>query len=538
MRMISQTLVLTFFGWLWIFSTAFAAQEDLAERQKRYDCEKKAVEYAYNLDKAGDTELIEKHVRDCMAVTSLKAPAAKTLCSDAATHPVVFVNNSKQDIFVGIWQGEGRDGGGNTGFSAPADFPDWKLPTGETRTWCAPKGFNGRVFPRTGCRDTKNCDVGNCCEKGDDTCKGYRCTTGNQPASAVEFNDDDNRLNYDVSYVDGYNFPILLTPIDATGTDVKTSGKCQVAGCTAITPCPWSGSVPVGGVCLAPYKLFQNQHSDYSKLQQFYILAAKCVDDAACGCGNQCKLNPENNPQAGRRACPNTGTVDGITIQSAGCSTVAYKAGVYDRAGKKDPDAKNQTVCDPTSDNPTDCNPNLKWETFYQKYPRTVSCNNSYFWQYHDDSGNLSCLDSTGAKGFRIEFGPLADGLSVGGVSFTVAPGFAKGNDPVSGTVVHTSGNIPKSYKFTGPTPLQLNLNTGDQLAFTLECRRQSDMGKTGKSLTCVTTFDEKTGLSTTDDACKKSFDSGLNFMNNTLLTISATNEDFIKNDNFKNQCK
>ena len=273
-------------------------------------------------------------------------------------------------------------------------------------------------------------------------------------------------------------------------------------------------------------------------LQQFYVLGAKCVDDSACGCGNQCKLNPENNPQAGRSACPNTGTVGGFTIQSAGCSTVAYKAGIYDRKGKEDPDAKNQTVCDPTSDNPTDCNPNLKWEAFYQKYPRTVKCENSYFWQYHDDSGNLACLDSTGAKGFRVEFGPLAGGLSISGVSFVIAPGFAKAGVAIKGSVDHKSGTTTKKYNFEGPAPLQLTLSTGDQLTFTLKCRRQSDMEETGKNLTCVTTFNEKTGLSTTDDACNKSFDSGLNFMNNTLLTVSATNEDFIKNDNFKNQCK
>ncbi len=522
---------------VWMISSVYAA-DDLTARRKQYDCQKKAVEYAYNMNRAGDKEVIDKHFRACMGVSALNSSSDAKLCSDDSTHPIVFVNNSKEDIYVGIWQGSGRDGGGKRGFDAPSDFKDWKLPKGETKTWCAPKGFNGRVFPRTGCRDGKNCDVGNCCYPDQDTCKGYRCTTANQPASAVEFNDDDNRLNYDVSYVDGYNFPILMTPIKANGDAVTPAEKCQVAGCKTITPCVWSKkNIPMTGVCLAPYKLFEKQHSDFLKLQQYYILAAKCVDDSSCGCGNQCKLNPENNPQANRPACPNTGTVGGITILSAGCSTVAYEAGIYDRKGKEDPAAKQQTVCDPSSDNPDNCNPNLKWEALYQDYPRNVSCQNSYFWQYHDDSGNLSCLDSTAAKGFKIEFGPLAEGLSSGGVSFKIAPGFAKAGDPVSGSVTVISDKT-STYSFTGPTALDLNLKSNDQLVFKLECRKQSDMSKTGKTLTCLLTFDEKTGLSTTDEACKKAMDSGLNFISNTMLSLGATNEDFIKNDKFANQCK
>ena len=197
---IPMTLFFSLLSALWIFSTAFAA-EDAAYKKKLYECQKMAVEYAYNLDKAGDKDIIDRHLRECMAVAGLKGAAGKQLCPDDSSHPVVFVNNSAQDqdIYVGVWQGQGRSGGGNTGFAAPDGFKDWKLPKGETRTWCAPKGFNGRIFPRTGCRDTKNCDVGNCCKEGEADCVGYRCTTGNQPASVVEFNDDDNRLNYDVS---------------------------------------------------------------------------------------------------------------------------------------------------------------------------------------------------------------------------------------------------------------------------------------------------------------------------------------------------
>ncbi len=55
-----------------------ASPTDMAARKLRYDCEKKAAEYTYNLDKAGNRELFDKHVGDCMAAGRANpAPAAK-----------------------------------------------------------------------------------------------------------------------------------------------------------------------------------------------------------------------------------------------------------------------------------------------------------------------------------------------------------------------------------------------------------------------------------------------------------------------------
>jgi hypothetical protein len=61
-----------------------AEQPDIEERRNLYNCQKKAAEYTYNLDRAGDQELFDKHVADCMEVarSSLKSPPAAV-----AAHP-------------------------------------------------------------------------------------------------------------------------------------------------------------------------------------------------------------------------------------------------------------------------------------------------------------------------------------------------------------------------------------------------------------------------------------------------------------------
>lgn len=47
--------------------TSGASAADIAARRLLYECQKKAAEFTYNLDKAGDTELFDKHVQDCLA---------------------------------------------------------------------------------------------------------------------------------------------------------------------------------------------------------------------------------------------------------------------------------------------------------------------------------------------------------------------------------------------------------------------------------------------------------------------------------------
>jgi hypothetical protein len=46
---------------------AFADQPDLTTRKNLYECQQAAAEYSYNLNKAGDKAVFDKHVQDCLA---------------------------------------------------------------------------------------------------------------------------------------------------------------------------------------------------------------------------------------------------------------------------------------------------------------------------------------------------------------------------------------------------------------------------------------------------------------------------------------
>jgi hypothetical protein len=294
--------------------------------------------------------------------------------SSAGSHTITFVNSTGESIYLGIW-GSPR-GTAQGGYDPPTGWPEWKLDNGQTKTWSAPGNFNGRVFPRTGC-------VSGTCTGGD--CGGTKCSVTAQPVSLVEFNLDDGNINwYDVSYVDGYNFPITVT----------TDRSCGMAGCETLPACPWTKR---GDVCFSSCQEFTRQYpADYTTRDEFYKVCCKCKTPAdKCGCGNQC---------GGLTAC-----TDGY-----GCSIFT------DYSSPLDTLAQAQCCCSPlrtdqenTKKKFNTCRAGGDWPTSYgglnyQSYPRDIKdvCSNSYTWQYHDDEGLYTCHNDGSPVNFTITFHP------------------------------------------------------------------------------------------------------------------------------------
>ncbi|PSS19446.1 Pathogenesis-related protein like, partial [Actinidia chinensis var. chinensis] len=120
-----------------------------------------------------------------------------------------LINDCNETIWPGITPGENFNGGGVA------------LKAGQSIVFTAPVGWVGRIWARTGCNFDKNgngpCQTGSCG-------KSLKCTaSGKTPASLAEFTLATVDY-YDVSLVDGFNIPLVVTPINGLG-------NCSVAGC-------------------------------------------------------------------------------------------------------------------------------------------------------------------------------------------------------------------------------------------------------------------------------------------------------------------
>ncbi|KAL5740137.1 hypothetical protein ACOSQ2_029317 [Xanthoceras sorbifolium] len=98
------------------------------------------------------------------------------------------------------------------------------LPSGETQPVTAPWSWTGRIWARTCC----NFGLKPACETGD--CDGrLECNglIGTPPATLVQITVQADRSKpsfYDVSLVDGYNLPVMVTTR-------QMSPKCTITGC-------------------------------------------------------------------------------------------------------------------------------------------------------------------------------------------------------------------------------------------------------------------------------------------------------------------
>lgn len=420
----------------------------------------------------------------CGAFVLPAADTALAVTCKTGEHPITIINksNEEKDLVIGVFGTVFN----SVTYKLDTDHPfqgyshpdNWVIPNGGQITWCAPKLFNGRFFARTGCVSGK-CKTGDCCSG--DSCPGNVCDKTSDPTSLAEvFFDSGTGSYFDISLVDGYDFPLMMKMVN-TVADEKSS-SCSAAGCENLPDCPWP---MVNGVCLAPYKQIVLDYQDYLYRPEYYPLAAMCASTGptVCGCGltSDCVKDGESRkPPATFTRCPNevkvtnpyTGAAD-VTLKSSGCSPINEN---YDKTieGVKqgNGDEKYQITCDPTKSDSTktvpygtDCHP---WSAAYKKYVTLIetSCAGQgvYTWQYSDTKGGRKCSNNDNL-GFEITVLPRKKSGAQADM-ITISP-----DTTLKGTIVKTDakGN-PTNYKLMPPEQIKLLATTGDTLKVSLDC--------------------------------------------------------------------
>ncbi|KAE8010626.1 hypothetical protein FH972_006981 [Carpinus fangiana] len=129
-----------------------------------------------------------------------------------------IVNKCGYTVWPGILSSAGTDQLPATGFI---------LQPGESNTLAVPTSWSGRLWGRTLC--AQDSTGGFSCVTGDCGSSTIECAGrgGAPPATLAEFTlNGANGLDfYDVSFVDGYNLPMTVTPQGGTG------GMCNATGC-------------------------------------------------------------------------------------------------------------------------------------------------------------------------------------------------------------------------------------------------------------------------------------------------------------------
>ncbi|XP_031496176.1 thaumatin-like protein 1b [Nymphaea colorata] len=138
----------------------------------------------------------------------------------SGVHSATFTmtNNCAYTVWPGVLANAG---------TAPLSTTGFELKQGETVALAAPSGWSGRFWSRTLCSTDStgkfSCVTGDC-GSGRLECSG---AGAKPPATLAEFTLGNGALDfYDVSLVDGFNAPMMVTPQRGTG-------NCAATGCLA-----------------------------------------------------------------------------------------------------------------------------------------------------------------------------------------------------------------------------------------------------------------------------------------------------------------
>ncbi|KAL6905819.1 hypothetical protein ACP4OV_003420 [Aristida adscensionis] len=160
-------------------------------------------------------------------------------------------NNCGYTVWPGLLSSAGSAALPTTGFA---------LAPGESRAVAAPAGWSGRLWGRTLCATGAGafaCATGDC-GSGDVQCGGGGAAP---PATLAEFTlDGSGGLDFfDVSLVDGYNLPMVITPSSSSAAAAgATGGKCAATGCAAElnAACPAELRAEGGTACRSACEAF------------------------------------------------------------------------------------------------------------------------------------------------------------------------------------------------------------------------------------------------------------------------------------------
>nr|UPH74559.1 thaumatin-like protein [Allium sativum]UPH74560.1 thaumatin-like protein [Allium sativum] len=129
-----------------------------------------------------------------------------------------ITNNCPYTVWPGLLSGAG---------TAPLSTTGFTLPSGSSESISVPSGWSGRFWGRTLCTTSSNGKFS--CITGDCGSNAVQCSGAGAapPATLAEFtlNGSGELDFYDVSLVDGYNLPMLISPSN------QRIGNCTKTGC-------------------------------------------------------------------------------------------------------------------------------------------------------------------------------------------------------------------------------------------------------------------------------------------------------------------
>jgi hypothetical protein len=204
--------------------------------------------------------IIKKSINNLALVATIAVFAAGQN-ANAATFTIA--NKCNQTVYVGAYTSNGTqpNGGG------------WAQAANTSSTITVAATFNGRFWGRKNCNTSTSpyqCDTGQCGGTGVQ-CAG---TTGVAGTSLAEFNLDASGTDwYDVSLVDGYDFPIGITPTNAA-TDPTCTADVISACPTALQKKNSAGTVVE---CMSPCSVY---NTDQYCCRNAYGTSATCVTSA------------------------------------------------------------------------------------------------------------------------------------------------------------------------------------------------------------------------------------------------------------------
>lgn len=124
-----------------------AAEEDIVTRRNLYECQKKAAEYTYNLDRAGDKEFFDKHVSDCMTARKGSPASTTMLKSGLSAGSMPLCTDDDMAWCSSCWMTPGND-------------------------WCCKKKSKGQINPGCGSSSVNStCNYTLCSNGCDGACR-------------------------------------------------------------------------------------------------------------------------------------------------------------------------------------------------------------------------------------------------------------------------------------------------------------------------------------------------------------------------------
>ncbi|XP_069115037.1 uncharacterized protein [Argopecten irradians] len=172
---------------------------------------------------------------------------AASIAACSATHTFIIENRCSYNVWAAVFGNNGQTplGGG------------WKMYPGARKEFTVPDHWNGRIWGRTHCTESGQCQTGDC---GGLQCNGR---TGRPPATLAEFTLDGwgNQDYYDLSLVDGFNLPMAIIP---HGGHKRATYHCTQATCYAdLNPgCPYEQQQRYGGQVIACKSACEATHRD------------------------------------------------------------------------------------------------------------------------------------------------------------------------------------------------------------------------------------------------------------------------------------